>query len=352
MAIDLRKCVGCGACALACKTENNTGYDQNDRNYNWADFLTFTEGSYAQGDVNFKVFPVLCNHCTNAPCVENCPTTPKAMFKTDDGITMHNDDRCIGCRLCQVHCPYSDKSVKQAEVQYSVVSYNWGGNPAHSFYDDDVEIIQNCTSNPKEIATLAGEVPPAKNNFTHNDYYAVRPKFVTEKCIFCDHRVKNGENPYCVDSCPSGARVFGDLDDPQSEINSVISEGYQRLKNNKGVMLANGEEGNSPNVYYVGGFDQATDVPNIENEFKPLIVYPNPTSNIANVKFDLKSPSDVSLSMYDFTGKKVKDIVSKEFRISGEHNIEINVSYLKTGTYVIRLVTENNTQSTKLIVSK
>ncbi|VAW23660.1 Respiratory arsentate reductase, FeS subunit (ArrB) [hydrothermal vent metagenome] len=351
MAIDLKKCVGCGACALACKTENNTGYNQEDRNYNWADFLTFTEGSYGQG-VSFKVFPVLCNHCTDAPCVENCPVTPKAMFKTDDGITMHNNDRCIGCRLCQVHCPYSDKSINQAEVQYSVISYNWGGKSANAFYDNKEAIIPNCTSNPKEIVTITGEVPPDKNNYSHPDYKAVRPSFVVEKCIFCDHRVKNGDNPFCVDSCPSGARVFGDLDDSQSEINSVISEGYTRLRNNKGDMLATAEAGTSPNVFYVGGFGIPTEAQGIEKTFEPLLVYPNPTSSVANVKFDLPAPSNVSISLIDFSGRKVKDVVTDEYKITGKHIFEINVSNLKTGTYIVRLVTNKNIQTAKLIVSR
>lgn len=352
MAIDLSNCVGCGACALACKTENNTEYDPDDRQYNWADFLTSTEGTFVGNDVNFKVFPVLCNHCTDAPCVDICPVEPKAMYKTEDGITMHNDDRCIGCRLCQNACPYSDKSVSAAGVQYSVISYNPIAASTHSFYKNQVEVIPGCTSSPKEVATLAGEVPPGKNNYTHPDYYAIRRPDITEKCTFCDHRLKNGENPYCVDSCPSGARVFGDLDDSQSEINQVISAGYTKLKNNNGDMLAAGEDGTKPNVFYVGGFNINTKVNQIEYAVKPLLVYPNPSSTYTNVKFELKSPSEVSLSMFDFTGRKVKDVVSKEYRISGEHRFEINVSDLKTGTYILRLVTNKDTQTANLIVTK
>ncbi len=85
MAIDLQKCLGCGACALACKTENNTEFEQDGRKYNWADFLASTEGTFAAGDVKHTVRPVLCNHCTDAPCVRACPVSPKAMFKTEDG---------------------------------------------------------------------------------------------------------------------------------------------------------------------------------------------------------------------------------------------------------------------------
>lgn len=352
MAIDLNNCVGCGACALACKTENNTEYDPNDRQFNWADFLTSTEGTFKGNDVNFRVYPVLCNHCTDAPCVETCPVEPKAMYKTEDGITMHNDDRCIGCRQCQTKCPYSNKSVADAGVQYSVVSFNSWNGETHSFYQNEDEIIPNCTSNPKEIVTIAGEVPPGKNNYTHDDYDAVRRAGVTEKCIFCDHRVKNGEQPYCVVSCPSGARIFGDLDDSESDISIALTEGYTRLRNNKGEMLGSDEAGTDPNVFYIGGFNPPTSTRIIENKIAPLFVYPNPTSSNTNVKFELDSPSEISLTLFDFSGRKVQDIVSKEYRTSGEHRFSFNVSNLKTGSYVLRLVTEKDIQSANLIVTK
>ena len=105
MVIDLQRCVGCGACAFACKAENNTRDRADGQAFNWADFVMRTEGTFP--NVTHWVMPVLCNHCSDAPCVAACPVTPKAMFKTPDGITMHNDDSCIGCRRCQYACPYS-----------------------------------------------------------------------------------------------------------------------------------------------------------------------------------------------------------------------------------------------------
>ena len=255
MAIDLRKCVGCGACALACKTENNTELEQDGEKYNWADFLTFTEGTFAEGNLKYKVFPVQCNHCTNAPCIDVCPARPKALHKTADGMTLQNDERCIGCQFCQSACPYSTRDVNTDGVQYSVISYN--SAKTQSFYDDTSAIIRNCTSTPAETANLAGTKPPDKNEYTDPDYNAVRPPNVIEKCTFCHHRVQNGENPYCVDSCPSGARIFGDLDDPQSEISQLLAaQGYDRLANNSGEMLG-GEAGTDPNVFYIGGFGAA-----------------------------------------------------------------------------------------------
>ena len=89
MVIDLQKCVGCGACAFACKAENNTRNRAGGQSHNWADFMMKTEGNFP--NVTHSVMPVLCNHCTDAPCVAACPVTPKAMFKTPEGVTMHND---------------------------------------------------------------------------------------------------------------------------------------------------------------------------------------------------------------------------------------------------------------------
>ena len=80
MVIDLQRCVGCGACAFACKAENNTRSRADGQSFNWADFVMKTEGTFP--DTTHWVMPVLCNHCTDAPCVKVCPVTPKAMFKT------------------------------------------------------------------------------------------------------------------------------------------------------------------------------------------------------------------------------------------------------------------------------
>lgn len=77
MVIDLQRCVGCGACALACKSENNTRDREGGQTFHWADFLILTGGEYPKP--RYTVLPVLCNHCSKAACVQACPTTPKAM---------------------------------------------------------------------------------------------------------------------------------------------------------------------------------------------------------------------------------------------------------------------------------
>jgi Fe-S-cluster-containing dehydrogenase component len=125
MVIDLHQCVGCGACALGCKNENNTQARANGQSYNWTDFIMKTQGVFPE--TTCSQMPVLCNHCTNAPCVENCPVTPKAMFKADDNTTLHNRERCIGCLACQMSCPYSQEKLGEASTRgeaYSVISFN------------------------------------------------------------------------------------------------------------------------------------------------------------------------------------------------------------------------------------
>ncbi len=243
MVIDLHKCVGCGACAIACKTENNTGDRANGQTFNWADFLITQEGTFP--DVKYTTMPVLCNHCSRAACVEACPVTPKAMFKTPDGITMHNDERCIGCQSCQEACPYSALDVDDEGRQYSVISFNENG-VAHALYSGKREVIPGGTSSGAEVAGLSRQTPPHRTLYRHPDYDNVRRADVVEKCILCAHRVELREAPRCVEACPAGARIFGDLDDPKAEVREA-------MKRQKAFRLRE-DAGTEPNVYYVGEF--------------------------------------------------------------------------------------------------
>jgi Fe-S-cluster-containing dehydrogenase component len=253
MVIDLQKCVGCGACAIACKSENNTQDRTNGQTFNWADYLNKTEGKFPA--VHFATVPVLCNHCTDAPCVEACPVTPKAMHKNKNGITMHNEKRCIGCRLCQEACPYSAKDVDKEQAPYSVISFNDPDQETHLFFRDSREVVKGGTASGIQVAQKAGDMPPYHNHFHNSECADMRRKGITEKCLFCEHRVLTGELPYCVASCPAKARVFGDLDDSNSEVSKLLKK-YKasRLKNNKGEFLKEGEAGTRPNVFYIRSF--------------------------------------------------------------------------------------------------
>ena len=78
--------------------------------FNWSNHIVKPRGTFP--DTKFSYIPTLCNHCEDAPCVQNCPTT--AMYKTEDGLTLHDADKCIGCRLCQLSCPLWRDLVQQA----------------------------------------------------------------------------------------------------------------------------------------------------------------------------------------------------------------------------------------------
>lgn len=244
MVIDLQRCVGCGACALACKAENNTPTRIGGQGHNWLDYVLKTEGVFP--DTVHTAMPVLCNHCSNAPCVEICPVKPKAMFKTPEGITMLDSELCIGCRQCQEACPYSNVELDQTSLDgatYSVISFNPRGADTRPQWSDKTAMIPGCTSSGAETSKAAGATPPAMNQFTEVD---VHQAGVVGKCSFCHHRTSNGLQPACVEACPSKALIFGDQGDSNSEIAKVLKAQQSfRLLEDKGTM---------PNVHYIGKY--------------------------------------------------------------------------------------------------
>ena len=248
MVIDLQRCVGCGACAFACKAENNTRDRVDGQSYNWADFTMKTEGTFP--NVTHWVMPVLCNHCSNAACVEVCPVTPaKAMYKTPEGITMHDPNLCIGCGRCMQACPYSSPALGDESLSgdsYSVISFNLPDAPTQPQWADKTALIPGGTASGAETAKHADAITPALNLFTGNDVTPVRKAGVVEKCTFCYHRTTNGMLPACVEVCPSKARIFGDQDDAGSQIAQV-------LRVNKSFRLKE-EAGTRPNVHYIGKY--------------------------------------------------------------------------------------------------
>lgn len=251
MVIDLAKCTGCGACAFACKAENNSRMRAEDQSFNWGDFLIRTEGTFP--NVVHTVMPVMCNHCSDAPCVKNCQSkegSHKAMYKTPEGITLHDPKLCIGCQKCQEVCPYSSDELGMDNLDgtaYSVISFNYDEKPAQPQWADKRELIPGCTASGAETAARAGAPVPAMSRWSSaGDLQPIRTDGVIEKCTFCYHRTLNGLQPACVEACPPQARIFGDQDDPASRISQV-------LKAEKSFRLLE-EKGTRPNVHYIGKY--------------------------------------------------------------------------------------------------
>src|SRR5512140_1114459 len=101
MVIDLGRCVGCGACAMACKAENFTP-----PGVWWTKVILGESGKFPAA--RRTMFPSICMHCDNAPCVQVCPTG--ASYKRSDGIVAVNYDQCMGCRYCEAACPYGART--------------------------------------------------------------------------------------------------------------------------------------------------------------------------------------------------------------------------------------------------
>jgi molybdopterin-containing oxidoreductase family iron-sulfur binding subunit len=224
MVIDLHRCVGCAACDIACKSENNLPDD-----FHWSNHIIETAGVFPH--VRYRYIPTLCNHCENAPCVTNCPTT--AMHKSEDGLTLHDPELCIGCRACQVSCPYG------------VIYFNEEA-PHGSYRQDAAPAIPGCTATGPEVAQKTGAPIPNYNPARAETYEGVRSRGVVEKCTFCDHRLAKGELPWCVEACPAGARIFGDLNDPESPVRRALAKHTPRVLQR--------EQGTRPKVFYIRDF--------------------------------------------------------------------------------------------------
>lgn len=224
MVIDLHRCVGCAGCDLACKSENNVP-----DGFHWSNHIIETSGTFP--DVRYRYIPTLCNHCENAPCVTNCPTT--AMHKSDEGLTLHDGDLCIGCAACIMSCPYG-------------AIYRNNERPHGRYRSDDGPAIEGCTSTGREVAERAGVPIPYYNPDRERTYAGIRSKGTVEKCTMCDHRLAEGELPWCVESCPAGARIFGDLNDASSPPRRALAKHAPR------VLQQN--QGTEPRVYYIRDF--------------------------------------------------------------------------------------------------
>jgi Fe-S-cluster-containing dehydrogenase component len=196
--VDATRCIGCGRCVLACKLENDVPMDPR-YTRTWIERYVIDaertvlvdsprsgiegfEPSSASQELEEGFFvPKLCNQCDNPPCVQVCPVG--ATYKTEDGVVLVDRERCIGCRYCIQACPYGAR-------------------------------------------------------------YLDPRNHIVDKCTWCYHRITEGLLPVCVEVCPVGARVFGDLRDPTSPVRKVIQ--VER------VNVLKPDLGTKPRVYYVG----------------------------------------------------------------------------------------------------
>jgi Fe-S-cluster-containing dehydrogenase component/formate-dependent nitrite reductase membrane component NrfD len=171
--IDLKKCIGCHACTIACKAEHDIPVGANRC---WV--KTVEKGTFP--DTQRLFFPVLCNQCEEAPCMNICPTG--ALFRRRDGIVDLNAASCIGCRACMAACPY--------------------------------------------------------------DQLFIDPNTLTaEKCNFCANRIENELQPACVSVCPTECRIFGDLDDPASQVAQIVQR--------EPFTVRKPEKGTGPKIFYL-----------------------------------------------------------------------------------------------------
>jgi len=209
--LNLTRCIGCRKCVHACVAENNQSREPE---IQYIRVLKMPHGSmemekgdhnYAPDQVPEKGFfymPVQCQQCKNAPCVKVCPT--KATWTEPDGITVIDYDWCIGCRYCEAACPYFARR------------FNW--------------------TKPK--------IPKDRLN-PNMSYLGNRPRKqgVMEKCHFCIQRTRAGRYPACLEVCPAGARKFGNILDPESEVSYIMRT--------KRVFIQLKEElGTSPRFFY------------------------------------------------------------------------------------------------------
>jgi len=224
MAVDLDRCTGCEACVIACGAENNiptVGPTEaaRGRAMPWIRVERYWEGEFP--DVRLKFRPVLCQQCDNAPCEPVCPTY--ASHHTEDGLNAQVYNRCIGTRYCANACPYTVRF-------FNFFNPTWD-KPLHLQLNPDV---------------------------------SVREVGVAEKCTFCVQRInaaktearadgtniKDGDlQTACAQSCPARAIVFGDLNDPDSEVSRLS-------RSPRGSLLLE-EVGTKPKVTYLSRQSQA-----------------------------------------------------------------------------------------------
>jgi Fe-S-cluster-containing dehydrogenase component len=221
MVVDADRCMGCKACVVACRSENNiatVGAEASamGRMMDWIRIERMFHGEYP--DIQTMFVPMLCQHCGSAPCESVCPVF--AAVGTHDGLNAQIYNRCVGTRLCANNCPYHVR-------MYNFVQPKW---------------------------------PPSMELLLNPDV-SVRNEGVMEKCTMCVQRIRRADldakvskKPYedgelrtaCVQACPSGALVFGNLNDEDSTISKLVKH-----ESNRTYYIGHVEYHTAPNVIYL-----------------------------------------------------------------------------------------------------
>lgn len=205
MFIDPDACTGCRACQVACKAENNTP-----PGISYIVVLEKERGRFPHSHRSYEPKP--CMHCAEPSCVLVCPV--EATWQTPDGTVAMDYMKCIGCRYCMTACPYSSR-----------------------FFDFGDQYSEGCgTELPYE------QRPSPEYSRAWEPEHHTSPVGNVRKCHHCQHRLNQGSLPACVESCPTDAIQFGDLQDPGALVSEQLGRHRtQRLKE---------ELGNEPKVYY------------------------------------------------------------------------------------------------------
>lgn len=216
MVIDLRKCVGCHSCTIACVAENKLP-----PGVVYRPVIEEEAGVYP--NVMRRFIPRPCMQCENPPCVPVCPVN--ATWTNEEGIVAMNYERCIGCRYCLTACPYSART-SDFGFTYTDGTPNVAGIVGEKDADD-YERAANFEYG---------------KSYTRDDRRS-SPIGNARKCHFCQHRILEGVLPACVTTCIGRATLFGDANDPDSLVAEMIAQ--------PNVMRLKEELGTEPRVYYL-----------------------------------------------------------------------------------------------------
>lgn len=236
MAIDLDRCTGCQACTFACISENNIPYARPDETARgvtmaWNEMVVYEEGQYP--NPSEKIVPRPCMHCNEAPCVKVCPVG--ATYKREDGITMQDTGRCIGCRSCEVSCPYGARTFNWFDSKTRFAAMERTQNPLGQPLRP-IGTVEKCVFCHQRLDRLRADLSAGKGPRIVREALGKRINGagVTEALwseavdvlmrYYAEGKMSPNELdptvtsylPACVTVCPPQARLFGNVADPDS----------------------------------------------------------------------------------------------------------------------------------------